>query len=214
MAPLRHPTMSVLRPLLGVNRTLPFVQWLRLYGPAAVFSDAFFTATIVSAPRDKSGFRERDRFYLCTFREVIRQLGRRLARRCWRSIVGAAARAIVQLPREEVACAMVQERPGRVERRLSAILAADVAGYSRLMHNDEEATHARLTMLLTEAVEPSIAQHGGPVVKNTGDGLLSEFRSAVEADRDGTQLQGRAHDLTIVAAVEKRLAIHGGIHTC
>jgi len=47
---------------------------------------------------------------------------------------------------------MVQEQPNRVERRLSAILAADVAGYSRLMHNDEETTHARLTMLLREAV--------------------------------------------------------------
>jgi adenylate cyclase len=46
----------------------------------------------------------------------------------------------------------VQERPGRVERRLSAILAADVAGYWRLTHNDEEVTHVRLTMLLTEAV--------------------------------------------------------------
>ena len=49
---------------------------------------------------------------------------------------------------------MVQERPVRVERRLSAILAADVAGYSRLMHNDEEATHAKLTALLADAVEP------------------------------------------------------------
>ena len=49
---------------------------------------------------------------------------------------------------------MVQERPVRVERRLSAILAADVAGYSRLMHRDEEATHARLTALLTDAVYP------------------------------------------------------------
>ena len=47
---------------------------------------------------------------------------------------------------------MVQERPVRVERRLSAILAADVAGYSRLMHNDEEATHAKLTALLTDGV--------------------------------------------------------------
>ena len=49
---------------------------------------------------------------------------------------------------------MVQERPVRVERRLSAILAADVAGYSRLMHNDEEATHAKLTALLTDGVTP------------------------------------------------------------
>ena len=48
---------------------------------------------------------------------------------------------------------MVQERPVRVERRLSAILAADVAGYSRLMHNDEEATHAKLTALLADAVD-------------------------------------------------------------
>jgi class 3 adenylate cyclase len=72
---------------------------------------------------------------------------------------------------------MVQEPSSRVERRLSAILAADVVAYSRLMHHDEEATHARLTMLLAEAVEPSITQHGGRVVKNTGDGFLAEFQS-------------------------------------
>ena len=74
---------------------------------------------------------------------------------------------------------MVQERPVRVERRLSAILAADVAGYSRLMHSDEEATHAKLAALLTDAVDPAIADHGGRVVKNTGDGFLAEFPSAV-----------------------------------
>src|SRR6266581_8616721 len=102
--------------------------------------------------------------------------------------------------------AMAQQPPMRVERRLSAILAADVAGYSRLMHNDEEATHARLTMLLADAVEPSIAQHGGRVVKNTGDGLLAEFRSAVEAVRAATQFQERVHDLTIGDAEDKRVA--------
>jgi TolB-like protein len=107
---------------------------------------------------------------------------------------------------------MVQERPDRVERRLSAILAADVAGYSRLMHNDEEATHARLTMLLANAVEPSIAQHGGRVVKNTGDGLMAEFRSAVEAVRAATQFQERVHDLTIGDAEDKRLAFRVGIN--
>jgi class 3 adenylate cyclase len=63
---------------------------------------------------------------------------------------------------------MVQERPVRVERRLSAILAADVADYSRLKHNDEEATHARVRALLSGAIEPIIAEHGGRVVKNTG----------------------------------------------
>ena len=73
---------------------------------------------------------------------------------------------------------MVQQPTNRVERRLSAILAADVAGYSRLMHNDEETTHARLTMLLTDAVEPSIAQYGGRVVKNTGDGASGRIFGA------------------------------------
>jgi TolB-like protein/class 3 adenylate cyclase/Flp pilus assembly protein TadD len=107
---------------------------------------------------------------------------------------------------------MVQERPGRVERRLSAILAADVAGYSRLMHNDEEATHARFTMLLTGAVEPSIAQHGGRVVKGTGDGLLAEFGSAVEAVRAAIQFQERVRDLTIGDAEDKRLAFRVGIN--
>ncbi len=76
--------------------------------------------------------------------------------------------------------AMVQERPVRVERRLSAILAADIAGYSRLMHNDEEATHAKMTALPADVVEPAIAEHGGRIVKNTGDGFMAEFPSAVE----------------------------------
>jgi adenylate cyclase len=67
---------------------------------------------------------------------------------------------------------MVQERLVRVERRLLAILAADVAGYSRLMHNDEEATHAKLTALLKDAVAPAIAEYGGRMVKSTGDGVL------------------------------------------
>jgi TolB-like protein len=80
------------------------------------------------------------------------------------------------------------------------------------MHSDEEATHARLTILLTDAVEPSIAQHGGRVVKNTGDGLLAEFRSAVEAVRAATQFQERVHDLTMGDAEDKRLAFRVGIN--
>src|ERR1700694_4656383 len=80
----------------------------------------------------------------------------------------------------------------RVERRLAAILVADVAGYSRLMHKDEEATHARLTALL-----PTIARHGGRVVKNTGDGFLAEFPSAVDAVRAATQFQDRVHEFAI-----------------
>ena len=90
-------------------------------------------------------------------------------------------------------------------------MAADVAGYSRLMHNDEEATHAKLTTLLTEAVAPAIAEHGGRIVKNTGDGFLAEFPSAVEAVRAAMQFQTRINDLTI-GDVEERIAFRVGIN--
>jgi TolB-like protein/class 3 adenylate cyclase/tetratricopeptide (TPR) repeat protein len=108
--------------------------------------------------------------------------------------------------------AMVQERPIRVERRLSAILAADVAGYSRLMHNDEEATHAKLAVLLTDAVAPAIGEHGGRIVKNTGDGLLAEFPSAVEAVRAAVQFQTRIKELTDGDVEDRRIALRVGIN--
>jgi adenylate cyclase len=97
-------------------------------------------------------------------------------------------------------------------RRLSAILAADVAGYSRLMHNDEEATHAKLTALLTDAVAPAIAEHGGRIVKNTGDGFLADFPSAVEAVRAAVQFQTRIDELTISDVQDKRIAFRVGIN--
>ncbi len=68
-----------------------------------------------------------------------------------------------------------------VQRRLAAILAADVAGYSRLMGEDEEGTLAALTAHRAELIEPCIAEHRGRVVKTTGDGLLAEFASVVDA---------------------------------
>jgi adenylate cyclase len=64
-------------------------------------------------------------------------------------------------------------------RRLTAILAADVAGYSRLMGADEEGTHERLKVHLSQLVDPKIKEHRGHTVKNTGDGLLAEFPSVV-----------------------------------
>jgi TolB-like protein/class 3 adenylate cyclase len=109
---------------------------------------------------------------------------------------------------------MVQERPVRVERRLSAILAADVAGYSRLMHNDEEATHAKLSALLTDAVAPAITEHGGRIVKNTGDGFLAEFPSAVEAVRAALQFQNHVHEFTIGDLEDDRIAFRVGINIC
>src|SRR5262245_26319204 len=85
------------------------------------------------------------------------------------SFLRARARtsAMIATPRENM------KQP--VERRLAAILAADVAGYSRLMGADEEGTHERLRTLFREVVDPMIAGHRGRVVKNTGDGMLVEF---------------------------------------
>jgi hypothetical protein len=74
-------------------------------------------------------------------------------------------------------------------RRLTAILAADVAGYSRLMGADEEGTHKRLKVHLGELVNPKIRQHRGRIVKNTGDGLLAEFASVVDAVRRAVMLR-------------------------
>src|SRR5262245_61348637 len=107
---------------------------------------------------------------------------------------------------------MVEERPVRIERRLSAILAADVAGYSRLMHDDEEATHTKLTALFTDDVEPAIAEHGGRIVKSTGDGFLAEFASAVEAVRAALRFQSRVHELTKGDAEDRRIALRVGIN--
>jgi TolB-like protein/class 3 adenylate cyclase len=77
----------------------------------------------------------------------------------------------------------------RVERRLAAILAADVAGYSRLMGADEEGTLARLKAVRKALVDPAIASHRGRVVKTTGDGMLVEFASAVDAARCAVEVQ-------------------------
>jgi adenylate cyclase len=77
----------------------------------------------------------------------------------------------------------------RVERRLAAVLAADVAGYSRLMGADEEATLGRLKAVRKALVDPTIAKHRGRIVKTTGDGMLVEFASAVDAVRGAVEVQ-------------------------
>src|SRR5215510_9598548 len=74
-------------------------------------------------------------------------------------------------------------------RRLAAILAADVAGYSRLMGADEEGTLERLKTLRRELVDPKIAEHHGRIVKTTGDGMLVEFASVVDAVRCAVEVQ-------------------------
>jgi adenylate cyclase len=80
--------------------------------------------------------------------------------------------------------------PGeRVQRRLAAVLATDVAGYSRLMGLDEERTLAQLKTLRKTLVDPAITAHRGRIVKTTGDGMLVEFASAVDAARYATEIQ-------------------------
>ena len=87
-----------------------------------------------------------------------------------------------------------------------------MAGYSRLMHHDEEATHAKLTALLADSVTPAIAEHGGHIVKNTGDGFLAEFPSAVEAVRAAMQFQTRIKELTTTQAEDGRIAFRVGLN--
>jgi adenylate cyclase len=104
--------------------------------------------------------------------------------------------------------------PARVERRLAAILAADVAGYSRLMGADEEGTHERLQRHLRELVNPKIGEHRGRVVKNTGDGFLAEFASVVDAVRCAVEMQRgmteRNEDITPETRIEFRVGINLG----
>jgi TolB-like protein/class 3 adenylate cyclase/tetratricopeptide (TPR) repeat protein len=102
----------------------------------------------------------------------------------------------------------------RVERRLAAVLAADVAGYSRLMGRDEERTLANLKSLRKTHVDPAIAAHRGRIVKTTGDGLLLEFSSAVDAARFAVEVQrGMAKQNSEVpqdVKIEFRIGIHVG----
>jgi adenylate cyclase len=100
----------------------------------------------------------------------------------------------------------------RTERRLAAILAADVAGYSRLMGIDEEGTLARLNAHRRELLEPTIAEHHGRIVKRTGDGILIEFGSVVDATRCAIQTQRGMAQRNAEVSNEQRIEIRIGIH--
>jgi TolB-like protein/class 3 adenylate cyclase/Flp pilus assembly protein TadD len=99
-----------------------------------------------------------------------------------------------------------------VERRLAAVLAADVAGYSRLMGIDEEGTLARLKATRSTLVDPAIASHRGRIVKNTGDGMLVEFASAVDAVRSSVEVQSRMAEQNASLSQEQRIEFRIGIH--
>ncbi|VIO70956.1 adenylate/guanylate cyclase domain-containing protein [Bradyrhizobium ivorense] len=100
----------------------------------------------------------------------------------------------------------------RVERRLAAILAADVAGYSRLTGLDEEGTHLRLRERLRGLADPKISEHRGKVVKHTGDGVLAEFCSVVDAVRCAIEVQRGMAERNATVPQVKRIEFRIGIH--
>ena len=97
-------------------------------------------------------------------------------------------------------------------RRLAAILAADVAGYSRLMGADEDGTHERLRAHQRELIEPKIAEHHGRIVKTTGDGMLAEFASVVDAVRCAAELQRAVIDREADMPEDRRIRFRIGIN--
>jgi adenylate cyclase len=100
----------------------------------------------------------------------------------------------------------------RVERRLAAILAADVAGYSRMMGQDEAGTLRRLKAVRRELVDPEIAGHRGRIVKTTGDGLLVEFPSVVEAVSCALAVQRAMAERDVATHEEQRIAFRIGVN--
>jgi len=100
----------------------------------------------------------------------------------------------------------------RVERRLAAILAADVAGYSRLIEADEEGTLGRLKVLRAEIIDRNIAQHHGRIVKTTGDGLLVEFASVVDALRCAAEVQAALAEGNAPLPHDHRIEFRIGVH--
>jgi len=97
-------------------------------------------------------------------------------------------------------------------RRLAAVLAADVAGYSRLMGADEEGTLAAFKAVRRELGDPKIAEHNGRIVKTTGDGLLVEFQSVVDAARCAVEVQRAMGERNTGVPADKRIEFRIGIN--
>ena len=99
-----------------------------------------------------------------------------------------------------------------MQRRLAAIMIADVVGYSRLSQVDEEGTRARFQADLREVFEPQIAAHRGRLVKTMGDGLLMEFHSVVDAVRCAVEVQRAKSERDVAVPVDRRLTFRVGIN--
>jgi TolB-like protein/class 3 adenylate cyclase len=117
----------------------------------------------------------------------------------------------------EKSCVILGQEAPRVpaqpiERKLAAIFAADIVGYSRLMGADEEGTHAAVTELRRELIARQIAEHHGRIVKLTGDGFLAEFASVVDAVRCAVELQRRMAERNAGAPTDRRIEFRVGIN--
>src|SRR6516165_4432996 len=133
---------------------------------------------------------------------------RRLSRLCSLYSTGSS-RALNHWPAPRRPTGMSGEH---VERRLAAILAVDVAGYSRLMGEDEEGTLAALRAVRRELCDPKIAEHRGRIVKTTGDGLLVEFASVVDAVRCAVEVQQEMIARSAAAPAQRRIEFRMGIN--
>ena len=101
---------------------------------------------------------------------------------------------------------------GKIERKLTTILAADVVGFSKLACADEERTLARLRALRSDLIDPTIDLHHGRIVKRTGDGTICEFRSVVDAVRAAIEIQGAMIDRNAGLSPDQRIEFRVGIH--
>jgi adenylate cyclase len=100
----------------------------------------------------------------------------------------------------------------QIKRKLTAILAADIAGYSRLVGVDEEATLSRLRALRSDLIDPAVARHNGRIVKGTGDGVIVEFRSVVDATRCALEMQRDMAERNADFPAERRMEFRIGVH--
>src|SRR5215469_3235065 len=139
-------------------------------------------------------------------------LGRGLLRRIRHSCASFLTQLHHTVDREFCSGAAQRMSGERVERKLAAILAADIAGYSRLMGADEEGTHAALKAIRRELGDPMIAEHRGRIFKTTGDGLLAEFTSVVDAVRCAIDLQTAMTGRNTGVVAERRIEFRIGVN--
>jgi class 3 adenylate cyclase/TolB-like protein/cytochrome c-type biogenesis protein CcmH/NrfG len=103
-------------------------------------------------------------------------------------------------------------KPASLRRKLTTILIADVAGYSRLMGVDEEGTHARVAALFGDLLVPAVTGHGGTCIKTTGDGFLAEFESVVQAVRCAIEIQQRVAERNVGVIPDQKIAFRIGVN--